>query len=98
VDRDRTKEKVLNPIGIERKRFLSVDCSGIIVYRLLLLLLSYSEREKDAHCTIYRIGKLQVEKILNVTVKLPYDMTLPHTCYLRFIPIFALIIFLSNSC
>jgi len=53
----------MNPIGIERKRCLLIDCLGVDVPLLLLLLLSHLEREKDARRARYKVGKSQLEKV-----------------------------------
>jgi len=72
------REREINPIGIERKRCLLIDCLGVDVPWLLLLLLSSCYgREKDAHRARYKVDKSQWEKILCVTAKLPYDSPYP---------------------
>jgi len=77
LSKDRTTEKEMNPIGIEKKRCLLIACLGVDAPRLLLLLLSCVEREKNARWARYKVGKSQWEKILLVTAKLPYDRPCP---------------------
>ena len=51
-NKDRIEEREKNPIGIERKRCLLIDCLGVDDHPLLLLLFcllsSNYESEKDA--------------------------------------------------
>jgi len=51
-NKNRIGEREINPIGIERKRYLLIDCLGVYDHPLLLLwlcsLLSNYESEKDA--------------------------------------------------